>query len=49
VRPDGYCALLAWAIPVVEVGEVTPPGLGLISAQVANMDANKHITAIKPV
>jgi hypothetical protein len=48
-RPVGYCALLPWAISVVKVGEVTPSGLVLMNAQVANMDANKQITAIKPV
>ena len=45
----GYCALLPWAISVVKVDEVTPFGLVFMKAQVANMDANKHITAIKPV
>jgi hypothetical protein len=48
-RPVGYCALLPWAISVVKVDEVTPFGLVFMKAQVANMDANKHITAIKPV
>jgi len=36
------------AIAVVTVDEAMTPGLVLISAQVASIDAAKHVTAIKP-
>jgi hypothetical protein len=45
----GYCALPPCAISVVRVGEVASRGLVFMNAKVAKMDANKHITAIKPV
>jgi hypothetical protein len=35
------------AIAVVTVDEGMPPGLGLISTQVASIDAIRHVTAIK--
>jgi hypothetical protein len=37
------------ATPVVAVREGVASGLVLISAHVASIDANRHITAIKPV
>jgi hypothetical protein len=37
------------AAPVVTVREWMTSGFALISAHVANIDANRHITAIKPV
>jgi hypothetical protein len=37
------------AAPIVAVREGATSGPVLISAHVANIDANRHITAIKPV